>query len=79
MLIYIFDNMKRLDGVDIRLLNIQWLRSCLGLVSQEPILFDLTIADNIAYGKENASIDDVIDAAKKANIHQFIQQLPRVS
>ncbi|CAF4608081.1 unnamed protein product [Rotaria sp. Silwood2] len=66
-----------LDGVDIRQLNIQWLRSCLGLVSQEPILFDLTIAQNIAYGKENTSIEDIIDAATKANIHDFIQQLPQ--
>ncbi|CAF1201660.1 unnamed protein product [Rotaria sordida] len=68
-----------LDGVDIRQLNIQWLRSTLGLVSQEPILFNLTIAQNIAYGKENTSIEDIIDAATKANIHDFIQQLPQVS
>ncbi|CAF1068039.1 unnamed protein product [Rotaria sp. Silwood1] len=68
-----------LDGVDIRELNMQWLRSCLGLVSQEPVLFDLTIAENIAYGIENTSIEDIIDAAIKANIHDFIQQLPQVS
>ncbi|CAF1180823.1 unnamed protein product [Rotaria sordida] len=64
-------------GVDIRKLNIQWLRSCLGLVSQEPILFDMTIAENIAYGRDNTSIEDIIDAATKANIHHFIQQLPQ--
>ncbi|CAF1495581.1 unnamed protein product, partial [Adineta steineri] len=46
-----------LDGVDIRQLNLQWLRSRLGVVSQEPILFDLTIAENITYGLENISID----------------------
>ncbi|CAF3777464.1 unnamed protein product [Rotaria sordida] len=68
-----------LDGVDIRQLNIQWLRSCLGLVSQEPILFDLTIAQNIAYGREKTSTEDIIDAATKANIHDFIQRLPQVS
>jgi ATP-binding cassette subfamily B protein len=39
----------------------------------------LTIAENIAYGKENVSLEDIIDAAIKANIHQFIQQLPQVS
>jgi ABC-type multidrug transport system fused ATPase/permease subunit len=39
----------------------------------------LTIAENIAYGKENVSIEDIIDAATKANINNFIQQLPRVS
>ncbi|CAF3952217.1 unnamed protein product, partial [Rotaria sordida] len=65
------------DGVDIRKLNIQWLRSCVGLVSQEPILFDMTIAENIAYGRDNTSMEDIIDAATKANIHHFIQQLPQ--
>ncbi|CAF4690537.1 unnamed protein product, partial [Rotaria socialis] len=65
-----------LDGVDIRQLNIHWVRSQFGLVSQEPILFDLTIAENIAYGLEDVSMTDIIDAAKKANIHQFIEQLP---
>ncbi|CAF1139399.1 unnamed protein product [Rotaria sp. Silwood1] len=66
-----------LDGVNIRQLSIQWLRSTVGLVSQEPILFNLTIAQNIAYGKENTSIENIIDAATKANIHDFIQQLPQ--
>ncbi|CAF1276097.1 unnamed protein product [Rotaria sp. Silwood1] len=68
---------KYLDGVNIRQLSIQWLRSTVGLVSQEPILFNLTIAQNIAYGKENTSIENIIDAATKANIHDFVQQLPR--
>ncbi|CAF1438405.1 unnamed protein product, partial [Adineta steineri] len=66
-----------LDGVDIRKLNIQWLRSHLGVVSQEPILFDLTIAENIAYGLEHISMDEIVLAATKANIHEFIQQLPQ--
>ncbi|CAM4766419.1 unnamed protein product [Rotaria magnacalcarata] len=65
-----------LDGVDIRTLNIHWVHSQFGFVSQEPILFDLTIADNIAYGLEDVSMTDIIDAAKKASIHQFIEQLP---
>jgi ABC-type multidrug transport system fused ATPase/permease subunit len=60
-------------------LNIQWIRSRIGLVSQQPILFDLTIAENIKYGLENVSIEDIIDAATKANIHSFIQQLPQVN
>ena len=71
--------MKLLDGVDIRELNIQWVRSRFGLVNQEPILFDLTIAENITYGLENISFDDIIKAAPKANIDHFIQQLPDVS
>ncbi|CAF1426142.1 unnamed protein product [Adineta steineri] len=65
-----------LDGVDIRQLNIQWLRSRLGVVSQVPVLFDLTIAQNISYGLENITMDEIVLAATKANIHEFIQQLP---
>ncbi|CAM4743628.1 unnamed protein product [Rotaria magnacalcarata] len=71
------DGQVRLDGINIRELNIQWIRSCFGLVSQEPILFDLKISQNIAYPKENAPIEDIIEAATKANIHQFIEQLPQ--
>ncbi len=59
-------------------MNIHWVRSRFGLVSEEPILFDLTIAENIAYGLENVPIEAIIEAATKANIHQFIQQLPQV-
>ncbi|CAF4124135.1 unnamed protein product, partial [Adineta steineri] len=66
-----------LDGVDIRKLNVQWLRSRLGVVSQEPVLFDLTIAENISYGLENIPMDEIVLAATKANIHEFIQQLPQ--
>ncbi|CAF1209199.1 unnamed protein product [Rotaria sordida] len=66
-----------IDGIDIRKLNLQWVRSHFGLVSQEPVLFDLTIAENIAYGLENVSMEDIINAAKRANIHQFIEQLPQ--
>ncbi|CAF1490292.1 unnamed protein product [Adineta steineri] len=66
-----------LDGVDIRKLNLQWLRSRLGVVSQEPVLFDLTIAENISYGLENIPMNEIVLAATKANIHEFIQQLPQ--
>ncbi|UJR12686.1 hypothetical protein I4U23_016860 [Adineta vaga] len=66
-----------LNGIDIRKLNIRWLRSQIGLVSQEPVLFDLTIAENIVYGRENISLEDIINAAKEANIHQFISELPQ--
>ncbi|CAF3683937.1 unnamed protein product [Rotaria sordida] len=66
-----------LDGIDIRQLNLHWVRSQFGLVSQEPILFDLTIAENIAYGLENVPMEDIINAASRANIHQFIEQLPQ--
>jgi len=51
----------------------------LGLVGQEPVLFNLTIAENIAYGLENILEEDIMNAAVKANIHDFIEQLPQVS
>lgn len=70
---------QMIDGVDIRQLNIHSLRSCFGLISQEPILFNLSIADNIGYGMGHVSMVEIIDAATKANIHDFIQQLPDVS
>ena len=69
-----------MDGNDIRTLNIQWLRSQIGLVSQEPVLFDATIADNIRYGANFREVTDeeVKMAAKSANIHNFIISLPQV-
>ncbi|KAI0240738.1 hypothetical protein LSAT2_008495 [Lamellibrachia satsuma] len=67
-----------IDGVDVRSLNVQWLRAQLALVSQEPVLFNTTIHDNIAYGDNarTSTMDEVIAAAKKANIHNFIASLP---
>ncbi|RUS91669.1 hypothetical protein EGW08_000642 [Elysia chlorotica] len=67
-----------LDNYGIKDLNIEWLRSQIGLVSQEPILFDRSIADNIAYGDNSrtVSMDEIIQAAKSANIHNFVQSLP---
>ena len=69
-----------LEGVDLRDLNLKWLRTQLGMVSQEPVLFDTTIAENIRYGAlfKEVSDDDVIEAAKAANIHSFIESLPEV-
>lgn len=65
-----------LDGVDIKTLNLQWLRSQIGLVSQEPVLFNMTVADNIRYGRPQASMEEVVAAAKAANAHGFIEALP---
>ncbi|XP_028718068.1 ATP-dependent translocase ABCB1 isoform X1 [Peromyscus leucopus] len=67
-----------LDGKEIKQLNVQWLRAHLGIVSQEPILFDCSIAENIAYGDNSrvVSQDEIVKAAKEANIHQFIESLP---
>lgn len=65
-----------IDGQDIRHVTLKSLRSCIGLVQQEVYLFGGTIRENIAYGKPDASDDEIIEAAKKANIHDFIMELP---
>uniref|UniRef100_T1JDG5 ABC-type xenobiotic transporter n=1 Tax=Strigamia maritima TaxID=126957 RepID=T1JDG5_STRMM len=69
----------RLGGHNINDLNVSWLRDQIGLVSQEPVLFDCSIMDNIAYGCNNRKvhIDEVIQAAKQANIHNFISACRR--
>ena len=69
-----------LDGTNIADLNIGWLRSQIGIVSQEPVLFDRSIADNIRYGANfrEVSSEEVIEAAKAANIHNFVESLPQV-
>ncbi|XP_074284679.1 ABC transporter B family member 15-like [Silene latifolia] len=66
-----------LDGVAIDKLQIKWLRSQMGLVSQEPALFATTIKENIIFGKEDATIEEVIEASKASNAHNFITQLPQ--
>ncbi|KAJ6938350.1 ABC transporter B family member 13-like [Populus alba x Populus x berolinensis] len=65
-----------LDGHDLKTLELKWLREQMGLVSQEPALFATTIADNILFGKEDASMDQIYEAAKAANVHSFVLQLP---
>lgn len=64
------------DGNDVRKLTLESLRSQIGLVSQDVYLFGGSIKDNIAYGKPEATMDEIVDAAKKANIHDFIMELP---
>ena len=65
-----------IDGKDVRTLTLQSLRKQIGLVQQDVYLFCGTVRENIAYGKPGASMDEIVDAAKKANIHDFIQSLP---
>lgn len=65
-----------IDGNDVRKLTLESLRSQIGLVSQDVYLFGGSIKDNIAYGKPEATMDEIVDAAKKANIHDFIMELP---
>ena len=70
------DGSIKIDGVDIRDMSREYLRSNFGMVLQDTWLFNGTIADNIEYGRFNASIDEIIEAAKIANVHQFIKSLP---
>ncbi|KAI3793967.1 hypothetical protein L1987_36591 [Smallanthus sonchifolius] len=65
------------DGVRIDKLQLKWVRSQMGLVSQEPALFATTIKENILFGKEDATMEEVIEAAKASNAHNFISQLPQ--
>ncbi|HBN36591.1 MAG TPA: multidrug ABC transporter permease [Lactobacillus johnsonii] len=64
------------DGVDVRDITLESLRNNVGIVLQDSVLFTGTVEDNIKYGKPNASRDEVIAAAKEANIHDFITTLP---
>lgn len=68
-----------LDGQDIRALNVKWLQENIGIVSQEPVLFATTIAENIRYGREDISDAEIEQAAKEANAFDFISKLPDVS
>ena len=63
-------------GDSVQSLNIKWLRDNIGLVSQEPVLFDTTISENIRLGKESATMEEIIEAAKNANAHNFISEFP---
>ncbi len=64
------------DGVDVRDLKLENLRSNVGIVLQDSVLFSGTVADNIRYGKPEASMDEVIAAAKEAQLHDFVMTLP---
>jgi ATP-binding cassette subfamily B protein len=66
-----------LDGIDLHSFGIAALRQQLAIISQEPVLFSATIADNISYGRLDASRDDIIAAATAAHAHQFIMGLPQ--
>lgn len=65
-----------IDGQDVRSVTQESLRRAVGLVQQDVYLFDGTLRDNIAYGRPGATDDEIIDAARKANIHDFIASLP---
>jgi len=66
----------KIDGQDIRDIKLKSLRKSIGIVQQDVYLFGGTLKENIAYGKEDATDEEIIEAAKKANIHDFIMSLP---
>ena len=57
-------------------LNLKYLRSIIGVVSQEPVLFDTTVVENIRFGRQDATLEEIEAAAKDANVHDFIKGLP---
>lgn len=67
-----------MDGNNVKELNVAWLRKHIGVVGQEPVLFNTTIAENISYGAEETTEEDIEAAAKEANAHDFISKLPMV-
>lgn len=71
------DGKITIDGIDIRDITTQNLRKRIGIVAQDVFLFPGSILENIAYGNENASKEEIMDAAKKANIHEFIMALDK--
>jgi ABC transporter fused permease/ATP-binding protein len=70
------DGIIRLDGRDLRSVDARWLRTQIGTVAQEPILFSTAVAANIRYGRPEAADEEVEVAARAANAHQFILELP---
>jgi len=68
-----------LDNRDLKTLNVKWLKSQIGVVNQEPVLFGTTIYENIKFGKEDATDEEIEAAARNANAHDFIMYLPNVN
>ena len=73
------DGQVCVDGRDVTTLNIRWLRDHIGVVSQEPVLFATTIEENIRYGRDGVTLQEIEEAAKMANAYNFIQNLPQVN
>jgi ABC-type multidrug transport system fused ATPase/permease subunit len=66
-----------IDNIDIKTITLESLRSQIGIVLQDTFLFAMSLKDNIAYGRNNATMEEIINAAKAANIHDFIDSLPK--
>jgi ABC-type multidrug transport system fused ATPase/permease subunit len=71
------DGLVEIDNISVNQYNLRWLRQHIGVVSQEPILFQTTIRENILFGKMDATNNQIEQAAKMANAHDFIMQLPK--
>lgn len=78
ILLYFFFQIL-VDGHNIRSLNVRHYRELIGVVSQEPVLFGTSIKNNIRYGRENVTDEEIEKAAKEANAYDFIMGLPDVS
>lgn len=68
-----------IDGINLKEFQLKWIRQKIGLVSQEPVLFTCSIKENIAYGKDGATVEEIRAAAEHANAAKFIDKLPQVS
>ena len=79
MFVFVFETKVRLDGKDIRFLDQRWFRRQIGIVHKKPEFFSTSIADNIAYGKGDATFKEIVRAAKAAGAHDFITAFPQVS
>jgi ATP-binding cassette, subfamily B, bacterial MsbA len=66
-----------IDGIDLRQLNLKTIRKAMGIVSQDTFLFNESVRNNIAYGRPQATDEEIIDAAKRANAYEFIEKLPK--
>jgi len=73
------DGQILLDGIDLRDYSLTDLRRQFGIVLQEPVLFSTTIAENIAYGRPEATREKIVEAARLANAHDFITGLPKAT
>jgi len=73
----VVDGVVEIDGVDVRQVTVESLREAIGIVQQDVYLFGGTIRDNIAYGRPGATDEEVVEAARKANIHDFAMSLPQ--
>eukprot|EP00057_Strongylocentrotus_purpuratus_P008762 XP_011663236.1 PREDICTED: multidrug resistance protein 1 [Strongylocentrotus purpuratus] len=73
----VLDGRIFIDGNEIRDLNLRWLRQHIGVVSQEPVLFNCSIETNISYGRDGVTKEEMVNAAKMANAHEFIMKLPK--